>query len=290
MSKPTILSVLAHPDDESFGMGGTLALYAKRGVSVHLICATRGEVGEVDTDYLEGFQSIAERRESELRCAAGILGLSGVHFLNYRDSGMPGSPDNQHPRALFAAPVDVVASQVTGYIRQLKPQVVLTFDPIGGYRHPDHIAIHQATVRAFELAGDATFSTNGLPPYQPQKLYYHTFPRGYMKLLVRLMPLFGKDPRKWGRNEDIDLLALASEDFPVHAVINYREVGELKTEASACHASQGGAGLSRGLSSWLVRLRGNKDNFMRAYPPPRRGRREKDLFEGINHTSWTTHG
>jgi len=283
-SKPTILSVLAHPDDESFGMGGTLALYAKRGVSVHLICATRGEVGEVDPDYLEGFQSIAERRESELRCAAGILGLSGVHFLEYRDSGMPGSPDNQHPRALYAAPVDEVAAQIAGYIRQLKPQVVLTFDPIGGYRHPDHIAIHQATVRAFDLAGEATFSPNGLPPYQPQKLYYHTFPRGYMKLLVQLMPLFGKNPRKWGRNEDIDLLALASEDFPVHAVINYKDVGKLKTEASACHASQGGAGLSRGLSSWLMRLRAEKDNFMRAYPAPKRGRREKDLFEGINQT------
>jgi len=180
--------------------------------------------------------------------------------------------------------VDEVAAQIAGYIRQLKPQVVLTFDPIGGYRHPDHIAIHQATVRAFDLAGEATFSPNGLPPYQPQKLYYHTFPRGYMKLLVRLMPLFGKNPRKWGRNEDIDLLALASEDFPVHAVINYKDVGKLKVEASACHASQGGAGLSRGLSSWLMRLRAEKDNFMRAYPAPKRGQREKDLFEGINHT------
>ena len=97
--KPTILSVLAHPDDESFGMGGTLAHYANRGVSVHLICATRGEVGEVDPEYLENFESIAERRESELRCAANKLGLSGVHFLDYRDSGMPGSEDNQHPRS-----------------------------------------------------------------------------------------------------------------------------------------------------------------------------------------------
>lgn len=283
-SNPTILSVLAHPDDESFGMGGTLALYAQRGAAVHLICATRGEVGEVDLDYLEGFHSIADRRESELRCAASILGLSGVHFLDYRDSGMPGSPDNQHPRALFAAPMSEVAAQIAQYIRKLKPQVVLTFDPIGGYRHPDHIVIHQATVRAFELAGDVNFSTNGLPPYQPQKLYFHTFPRGYMKILVRLIPLFGKDPRKWGRNEDIDLVSLVSEDFPVHAVINYKDVSELKVQASACHASQGGGGLSHGLSKWLVRLRGQKDTFMRAYPPPTGGRRERDLFEGVNHT------
>ena len=281
-SNPTILSVLAHPDDESFGMGGTLAFYAQRGAAVHLICATRGEVGEVDPDYLEGFQSIADRRESELRCAASILGLSGVHFLDYRDSGMPGSTDNQHPRALFAAPVSEVAAQITRYIRKLKPQVVLTFDPIGGYRHPDHIAVHQAAVLAFELAGDVNFSTNDLPPYQPQKLYFHTFPRGYMKILVRLIPLFGKDPRKWGRNEDIDLVSLVSEDFPVHAVINYKDVSELKAQASACHASQGGSGLSSGLSKWLVRLRGQKDTFMRAYPPPTGGPRERDLFEGVN--------
>ena len=140
--KRTILSVLAHPDDESFGMGGTLALYAKRGVDVHLVCATRGEVGEVSPEILEGFDSVSALRVNELRCAAGILGLKGVHFLDYRDSGMPGSEDNHHPLAMAAAPLDEVAAKVTHYIRKLRPQVVLTFDPIGGYRHPDHIAIH----------------------------------------------------------------------------------------------------------------------------------------------------
>ena len=110
--KAVILSVLAHPDDESFGMGGTLALYAERGADVHLVCATRGEVGEMDEKYMQGFESIADRRESELRCAAGILGLEGVHFLDYRDSGMPGSPDNSHPQALFAQPVEEVAENI----------------------------------------------------------------------------------------------------------------------------------------------------------------------------------
>src|SRR3989304_5201223 len=86
-----ILAALAHPDDESFGMGGTLALYAQRGVDVHLVCATRGEAGTVEAEHLEGYASIAERRVAELRCAALRLGLSGVHFLDYRDSGMPGS-------------------------------------------------------------------------------------------------------------------------------------------------------------------------------------------------------
>ena len=100
----TILAVLAHPDDESFGMGGTLALYARQGATVHLVCATRGEAGSVDPRYLEGFASIAERRKAELRCAAEKLGLAGVHFLDYRDSGMPGSPDNTHPQSLSLRP------------------------------------------------------------------------------------------------------------------------------------------------------------------------------------------
>src|SRR5512135_954393 len=116
MAKQTLLAVLAHPDDESFGMGGTLALYAARGVEVHLVCATRGEVGDVAPDLLQGFNSIADLRESELRCAAGILGLAGVHFLDYRDSGMPGSPDNQHPKALAFQPLDEVAANVVCYL------------------------------------------------------------------------------------------------------------------------------------------------------------------------------
>ena len=89
-----LLAVLAHPDDESFGTGGTLALYAQQGAQVYLVCATRGEVGEMDPKHMRGFNSIAERREDELRCAAEKLGLTKVFFLNYRDSGMPGSPDN----------------------------------------------------------------------------------------------------------------------------------------------------------------------------------------------------
>lgn len=278
----TLLAVLAHPDDETFGMGGTLALYAQRGVSVHLICATRGEVGEVAPHFLEGFQSIGELRENELRCAAGKLGLAGVHFLDYRDSGMPGSPDNTHPQALAAAPLEDVAAKVTAYIRGLRPQVVLTFDPIGGYRHPDHIAIHEATVRAFHAAGDAEQFPEEGKPYQPAKLYYHTFPRGWLTWVVRLLPLFGKDPRRFGQNGDIDLLELVKEDFPAHARINYSEVVKLKEEATACHASQGGMAAS---GNWAVRLAfraaAGVDSYTRAYPEPNHGRKERDLFEGV---------
>ncbi len=275
-----LLSVLAHPDDESFGMGGTLALYAEQGVAVHLVCATRGEAGEVGPEYLQEHKSIAELREAELRCAAAHLGLASVHILGYRDSGMPGSPDNEHPQALIQAPLEEVAAKVVRYIREIRPQVVLTFDPIGGYHHPDHIAIHKATVKAFHWAGDPDFD-DGLPPHQPQKLYYHTIPKRFIRLAVRLIRLFGKDPSRWGENEDIDLVSLAAEDLPVNAVIDYRQVRDRKEAASLCHASQGGVGLTKGPLHWLARLVRGQDQFVRAFPPPKDGEKENDLFAGI---------
>lgn len=277
-SERVLLAVLAHPDDETFGMGGTLAIYARRGVQVHLVCATRGEVGAMDPEYMQGFSSVGEAREAELRCAAGHLRLAGVHFLGYRDSGMPGSPDNQHPRALAAAPQTEVATKVAGWMRRLRPQVVITFDPIGGYKHPDHIAIHKATVQAFSLAGDPALE-DGSPPYQPAKLYYQTIPKGFMRAAVSVMRLLGRDPRKFGRNGDINLLELVEDgNFPSHAVIGYKEVYDEVSAATACHASQGGKTFNQGLLGWFRRIFGARDHFMRAIPAAEAGLHETDLF------------
>jgi Uncharacterized proteins, LmbE homologs len=277
MTKQTILAVLAHPDDESFGMGGTLALYASRGVDV--VCATRGEVGEVTPEMLKGFNSIAELRESELRCAAGFLGLKGVFFLDYRDSGMPGSPDNQHPQALAAQPLDEVAANVVCYIRQLQPQVVLTFDPIGGYRHPDHIAIQRATALAFERSADPGFAPQSGPPWQPQRLYFHKMPNGLLKFAVKVLPLVGRDPHKFGSNGDIDLVPIAEASFPTHARIDIRSVLKKKENAGACHASQGGGRMGGGVVSLLMRMFSGSETFMRAYPPFGKGEKiAQDLF------------
>jgi LmbE family N-acetylglucosaminyl deacetylase len=280
--KKVLLAVLAHPDDESFGMGGTLAYYSRQGVEVHLVCATRGEVGDIDPHFMEGFHSIAERRESELRCAAGILHLAGVYFLDYRDSGMAGSPDNDHPNSLASAPLDEVAACVAGYIRQLRPQVVLTFDPIGGYKHPDHIAIHLATVKAFDLAGDENF-IDGQPAFRPQKLYFHVFPKQILNFWINLQRLFGRDPRRFGRNNDIDLLSLVEDgNFPVHAHIDIRSVRKEKEAAADCHASQLGGGPPR--QGWMKIAAlwwDRKEMYMRAVPPGDRHTHEADLFEGI---------
>lgn len=276
MSDRRLLAVFAHPDDETFGAGGTLALYARSGVEVHLVCATRGEVGEAPPG-LKGFASIGEMRESELRCAAGILGLAGVHFLGYRDSGMAGSPENAHPRALAAAPLPEAARAVAGFIRRLRPQVVVTFDPIGGYRHPDHIAAHRATVEAFRMAADpAAFPEDG-PPYSAQKLYFHTFPHGFIRVAARILSLLGQDPRHFGKNRDIDIASLAEVDFPIHAKIDIRSVLDVKQKASACHSSQGGGRIG-GVIGRLASLFGGVETFMRASPVPPPAQIERDLF------------
>jgi LmbE family N-acetylglucosaminyl deacetylase len=277
----TLLSVLAHPDDETFGMGGTLALYARRDVNVHLICATRGELGDIDPEYTERIKSAACLRTQELRCAADVLGIDELHFLNYRDSGMPGSEANQHPKALAAQPVEQVAQEVAHLIRKNKPDVVITFDPIGGYRHPDHIAMHQATVRAFSLAADPDFSDpEGLAPFQPDRLYYHTINRSFLKAVVWVLRLIGQDPHRFGRNKDIDLVSITDVDFPTHVKVDYSPVKDVRKEATACHASQGGADMDKGFRGLVTRLfSGHHDTYMQAYPVPADGQKvRRDLF------------
>ena len=123
----TLMAVLAHPDDESFGLGGTLAYYARKGYDTYYVCATRGEAGTVDDEHLKGFKDTAEMRTDELTRAAKILGLKDVIFLGYRDSGMPNTDPNKHPDAQINHSVDEVAGRVVKYIRELKPDVVITF-------------------------------------------------------------------------------------------------------------------------------------------------------------------
>ena len=278
--KRRMLVCFAHPDDESFGNGGTLAHYARAGVDVHLICATRGEVGTIDQEYLNEYGSPEALRSAELECAARTLGLTAVYYLGYRDSGMPGSPDNEHQRALVATPVEELTARMVQLIRAVQPQVMLTFDPIGGYRHPDHIAMHAGTVAAYDLAGDETYQSNGLAPYTPQKLYFSTFSRRGMRWLLKLMPLVGQNPRTFGRNGDIDLVALSKVNFPLHATIDISAELAIKRAASACHRSQQSFGTNR-IVRMIFRRRQTRETFMRARPEAPRNLREKDLFEDV---------
>ena len=281
--KPKLLVVLAHPDDESFGMGGTIAFYAQQGVDVYLICATRGEAGDVDDEYLEGYTSIADMRTAELHCAAKTLGIKQFFFLDYRDSGMQDSPANHHPEALVNAEVDEVAAAIVHHIRKIQPQVVLTFDPVGGYKHPDHIAIHRATVRAFEMASSPDFE-DGQHPWKVQKVYFHIMPKRMIKFMIRLLTILGKDPHHFGRNSDIDLVSIIeNSNFPVHLRINIRSVRKIKDAAGKCHASQIMDMDSRpNPVRWFLRLIGDYEEFMRYYPPADSQLHEVDMFQGVN--------
>lgn len=276
----TILVVLAHPDDESFGMGGTLAYYSTQGVDVHLLCATKGEAGTVDPEYLEKVGSIAELRQAELACAAQALGLKSVSYLGFRDSGMAGSADNRHPDSLVTASTEAVTARIVAHIRRLRPNIVITFDHVGGYHHPDHIATHNATVRAFHASGDAQYFPDAGAPFQPEKLYFSAINRRRLRRIVSLMRLTGNDPTKVGRNKDIDLTMLTRDaDTPPHVTINYRSVQDCKDRADACHASQQGGRFSRfSLIDFIARLLGRSDSFTRAHPPTPDDYRSTDLF------------
>jgi LmbE family N-acetylglucosaminyl deacetylase len=278
--KKTMLVVLAHPDDESFGMGGTIAYYASKGVAVHLLCATRGEAGTVEPHFLKKLKTIAKLREAELSCAAKALGLASVTYLGYRDSGMAGSVDNRNPSSLFRAPVIRVAEKIVRQIRRLRPQVVVTFDPVGGYHHPDHIAIHNATVEAFHAAGNPKKAPKAGKPFQSAQLYHTALNRRRLRWIVIMMRLSRKDPTQVGRNKDIDLTALTRDkDTPAHVTINYRSVRARKEQADACHASQLEGRFTRvTLMDIYWRIVGRTDTFTRMVPVTQDSYRSTDLF------------
>jgi LmbE family N-acetylglucosaminyl deacetylase len=276
----------AHPDDESFGMGATLAQYAAQGVEVYYVCSTGGELGTVAPKYLEGYNSIAELRVDELTNASKILGLTDFFYLGYRDSGMQGAPENKHPEAMAAAPVEEVAGRIVKLIRQIKPDVVVTHDEGGGYGHPDHLATHYGVVKAFQATGDPEQYPDAGPAFQPAKLYFLLHPRRLMKVMIKLMPLLGQDPHHFGRNKDVDLTQTTRISYPIHAIVRIdKKYVEIRNRAIACHASQSDGRTRRPMLFRLIdlfgKLQGPREYFMRAYPPPKR-RKEKDLFEGLD--------
>jgi LmbE family N-acetylglucosaminyl deacetylase len=277
-----LLAIFAHPDDESFGPGGTLAKYAREGVKVWYACGTDGNAGTVDAEMLEGYKSTSQLRAAELCCAAQTLGLAGIDWLAYRDSGMRGAPENDHPDSLFQAPLEKVVGQLVASIRKHRPQVILCDNQYGGYGHPDHIKLHQATMIAFAAAGDAAQFPEHGPAWQPQKLYHPAFGFGLFRWLVRIAPLAGRDPKKFGRNGDIDLTEVLTWELPSHARIDVSQYLQIKEAASACHRSQGGPmQMTQRLPPAFRRRIFRYEGFTQAIPAPEpRARKSSDLFEG----------
>lgn len=265
----TILVIFAHPDDESHGPGGTLAKYAAEGIKVHYLCATRGEAGTVDNRFLKNGRRIAELRTAELGQAAAELGLADVSFLGYRDSGMEGTPENLHPGSLNTAPLEEVAGRIAEFMRLLRPDVIITHDQYGWYGHPDHIKCHQATLCAYEmLYGVRCAAAESRYVYNAPRLYVSSFSKSLLKIIVRLMPLFGRDPRRHGQNQDVDLVRIASWNVPTTARIYVKRYLPVKDRAKAAHASQQPLTQSKnGLINIFMRWMEATETFSRLYPP-----------------------
>lgn len=280
--KRRLLAVLAHPDDESFGLGGTLARYADEGVEVHVAIATDGVAGSVAEGYEHTLAELAAVRRKELEEAAAVLSCQ-IHMLGYRDSGYIGDPANKHPEAFINSDPDEAAGRVVALIREIRPQVVITHDETGGYYHPDHIHCWLITTKAFHAAGDALqYPEIGPSPYQPQRLYYTAFSNRAVKFFTVLMRMRGQDPKRAGRNKDIDWTRIGIPPEKLHAHIDYRKYWDVKKEAGAKHPSQGGgSSRNRMLPEPVQKRLMSTETFIRAVPPAPDGYREYDLFNGV---------
>jgi mycothiol S-conjugate amidase len=178
---PCLLTVHAHPDDESSKGAGSVARYHAEGVHTVLVCCTGGEAGDIlnpAMDRPEVRQRLHEVRMQELARAASIIGYDEVVMLGYRDSGMPGSPDNEDPRCFALAPLDEAVGRLVAVIRRTRPQVIVTYgDDQQGYPHPDHLRVHDITLPAFDAAGDANAYPEAGAAWQSSKLYYTAWSR-----------------------------------------------------------------------------------------------------------------
>jgi len=221
------IAAFAHPDDETFSVGGTLARAIALGWRVTAICATRGEVGEIAPGTNATPQTLGAVREQELRDAGAALGVTDVRFLGYRDSGMDGTPENKDVRAYVNAPAAEVIGRLAEIFREDRPAVVFTFDESGIYGHPDHKAIHRHATAAFDLA-----SASGA------RLLYTAIPKSVAKLISEQLRAAGAQS---GLPDDF---GVPDEDVDIRA--NVDAFAELKRKAVAAHATQ--------VQEWQTRL------------------------------------
>lgn len=270
----SILICMAHPDDE-LGCGPLVSRAVAEGAQATLICATNGDVGTVEEKYLRDYVSIAELRLAELDCATKAIGFTEVVTFGYRDSGMMGSADNDHPDCLWHAPLEEVTARVIEVMHRVRPQVVITFNTFGAYGHPDHIKINRATLAAFQqLQGE---------PEHPQKLYYTTGPRRLLRVGISVMRILGQNPRKAGVNKDMDMQAAVDAMTAVTTKASVAGYVSPTVKAMHCHASQ----IKRSkvvdfLSPLAGRVFMRTTSLSRVYPEPKPGERiERDVFHSL---------
>ena len=236
----SLLAIYAHPDDEILGPGGTLARYAALGADVALVTATRGEAGEIQRAGTATPATLAEVRQQELICSAAELGIKEVIILNYRDSGMAGSADNEHPRAFVNVPAEVVVGRLVRIIRQLRPQVLLTFEPYGAYGHPDHIAVSRHTIAAFHAAGDPQRYPEQGEPWQPERLFYPILPASLIREIKARVAARGGDTSGYDEIVEGREQSEVWEGDEIHAILDVGEYVDRKWAAWECHQTQFG--------------------------------------------------
>ncbi len=229
-----LLLVHAHPDDETINNGATMAMYAALGAEVTLVTCTRGEEGEVlvsELSHLASSQSdlLGVHRETELRDAMIALGVKDFRFLGngsvkYRDSGMMGTEPNNRPDVFWQADLDSAAAHLVSVINEVKPHVLITYDEIGGYGHPDHIQAHRVAMRASELA-----------QWKISKIYWNAMPKSVLAEGIAKMKEIGSD---FFGAESVDDLPFAKDDALVTAMVDGTKYVDLKMEAMAAHATQ----------------------------------------------------
>jgi LmbE family N-acetylglucosaminyl deacetylase len=282
---PILLAVFAHPDDEAFGTGGTIACYADSGVDVVLVCATRGEAGEISDPSFATPETLGQVREEELRCAAETMGVKELIVLDYRDSGMADTPENDDPRAFINAPANAVISNLVGIIRRVQPQIIVTFEPNGGYGHPDHIAIHHHTVSAFHAAADPSYNPETGSPWQTKRMFYTAIPRSFFIDMRTRLELRGED------TSDFDQMFDEQDGWPddeVNVTMDVSSTVENKWDALNCHRTQFGPGnLFRRLPEEDVKQLMSREYFALAWPEAAPDVHLPDLFselEGGNIT------
>jgi N-acetyl-1-D-myo-inositol-2-amino-2-deoxy-alpha-D-glucopyranoside deacetylase len=261
MAKRTLVAVHAHPDDECLGTGGILARYAAEGVRTVVVTCTDGAVGEISDSSLATPDNLAEVRSRELDDALEILNVSRSVRLGYRDSGMAGTPDNDHPASLAQADLSAVVQRVRQVIEEEDPQVVVTYDERGAYGHPDHIRAHQVAVAASD---------------QVPKLYYSVFPRSRVREFMQRLKAAGIEP-PWDPDEQTDF---GVPDDRITSVVDVSAYVTQKRAALQAHRTQMGEGMFfMRLPPDLFAEAFGRETFQRVRGAG--GLSESDLFAGL---------
>ena len=274
-----MLVVHAHPDDESISTGGVLAKYSDNGVRTVLTYCTRGEAGDIlNPEFVapETGLSITEIRAIELAKAVKVLEVGSVHYLGYRDSGMAGTPENNHPQAFARADKQEATARLVEIIRRVRPHVIVTYNEKGTYLHPDHIMANRITLRAFDAAGDRDFNTrDGLEPWQPSRLFYTAIPLERIRRMHRIFIDQGQEP-------DFDPEVLGTPAEKISAVIDVRKFLSRKLEALNCHQSQMNPnGIFRRMPEKLREEAMGYEHFECVQGCPEVNGKESDLFVGL---------